>query len=72
MRTLLVVLLVVLAAACGAGQADVAAGPTATPAATAPGIPEVLAFSATTIDGRTVQGADYAGQDLLVWFWAPW
>lgn len=72
MRTLLVVLLVVLAAACGADEGGVTAGPAATQAAADPAVPDVLAFSATTVDGGAVQGADYAGQDLLVWFWAPW
>lgn len=25
-----------------------------------------------TVDGATIDGADYAGQDLALWFWAPW
>jgi hypothetical protein len=31
-----------------------------------------LAFTATTVQGEAFDGADYAGQDLMVWFWAPW
>lgn len=36
------------------------------------GIPEILNFSAPQLDGDTVDGADYAGKDVALWFWAPW
>jgi hypothetical protein len=29
-------------------------------------------FVASTIDGGELALADYAGQDVMVWFWAPW
>jgi ABC-type glycerol-3-phosphate transport system substrate-binding protein len=29
-------------------------------------------FVATTIGGDDLALADYAGQDVMVWFWAPW
>jgi len=29
-------------------------------------------FVATSLDGEEVALADYAGQDVMVWFWAPW
>ena len=29
-------------------------------------------FVATSLDGYEVALADYAGQDVMVWFWAPW
>lgn len=67
----------------GAASAPTAssAGPGATePAATgtdpgttgAPSVPELLDFTATTIDGATFDGAEVAGQDVLFYFWAPW
>ena len=33
---------------------------------------EALAFTATTTDGTTFSGTDVVGQDILLWFWAPW
>lgn len=38
----------------------------ASPAAVAP-FGEV-----TTVSGEQIDGAQYAGQDLALWFWAPW
>lgn len=35
-------------------------------------VPEFLDFTAETVRGEPVDGADYAGQDLVLWFWAPW
>jgi len=32
----------------------------------------VLDFSAPELGGGTVEGAEYAGKDLAIWFWAPW
>jgi hypothetical protein len=29
-------------------------------------------FVATGIDGTTIDAGDYEGQDLVLWFWAPW
>ncbi len=33
---------------------------------------DALDFSATTVGGGEIRGADYAGSPLIVWFWAPW
>ncbi len=33
---------------------------------------ELLSFEADTIDGESVDVSDYAGSDLVIWFWAPW
>jgi hypothetical protein len=33
---------------------------------------EVLAFQATTVGGTAFDGGEYAGKDLMLWFWAPW
>lgn len=35
-------------------------------------IPEELSFSAMTVAGTPIDGADLAGQDAIFWFWAPW
>jgi hypothetical protein len=62
----------------GGSPAEVASdGAPARPAATADAAssapaPDVLAFTATTVQGQPFDGADYAGLDLMVWFWAPW
>jgi hypothetical protein len=34
--------------------------------------PEVLRFSAPKLGGGTLEGADYSGRDVAIWFWAPW
>lgn len=35
-------------------------------------IPEVLRFSAPRLGGGTLEGEDFSGQDVAMWFWAPW
>lgn len=35
-------------------------------------IPKELRFEAPSLTGGTIRGADFAGQDLVIWFWAPW
>jgi hypothetical protein len=56
-------------------------GSTLTPGATAPAapgtvnpadVPPELRFTAPRLGGGTVRGADFAGHDLVMWFWAPW
>ncbi|MGI8427403.1 MAG: hypothetical protein ACR2FO_08690 [Actinomycetota bacterium] len=41
-----------------------------------PGVVEskggLLDFQAPKLGGGVVNGADFAGQDLALWFWAPW
>ncbi|HWC72028.1 MAG TPA: hypothetical protein VG993_12785 [Actinomycetota bacterium] len=34
--------------------------------------PEVLRFSAPRLGGGTIEGEDYSGRDVALWFWAPW
>lgn len=29
-------------------------------------------FTAETVDGEAIASTDYAGQDVMLWFWAPW
>lgn len=59
--------LALTAAACGS---DSASAPAATSAADAGA--GVLALQAPAADGSVIDLADYAGQDLVLWFWAPW
>ncbi|MGA7690089.1 MAG: redoxin domain-containing protein [Jiangellales bacterium] len=35
-------------------------------------VPASLAFTATTVDGQSFEGATLAGQDSVLYFWAPW
>lgn len=37
-----------------------------------PAVPRELRFSAPALGGGEIDGADYAGSDLVIWFWAPW
>lgn len=72
--------------ACGSGgEGDVASGSplestaTTTVVGTPPrsdtdaaDVPDELDFVAPDVRGGQVVGADLAGQDLVIWFWAPW
>lgn len=35
-------------------------------------VPEVLDFTAETVDGASFSGASLAGTNTVLWFWAPW
>ncbi|THA23585.1 redoxin domain-containing protein [Streptomyces sp. RKND-216] len=35
-------------------------------------VPEVLDFTATTVDGRPFDATTLAGKPTVLWFWAPW
>lgn len=37
-----------------------------------PPVPSQLAFTAKTVSGESFEGAAVAGQDTVLWFWAPW
>ncbi len=67
--------LALVAASCGSDTAPTAAASgTTAPAASAPA-PEssgALDLEAATADGGTVNLAEYAGEDVMLWFWAPW
>jgi hypothetical protein len=65
-----IAVLAVLAAACSSGTSD-DAGATPTERGDATNVwPHE--FEATLIGGGTIDTGDYAGQDLVLWFWAPW
>lgn len=63
-RRAVLALAVAALAACGGGSGS---GET-----TATGDGGLPALAAPTIAGDTIDLADYAGEDLVVWFWAPW
>ncbi|SDP31844.1 redoxin domain-containing protein [Lentzea jiangxiensis] len=44
----------------------------ATPASSTPAVPDQLKFTAKTVDGKELNGADLAGKPIVLWFWAPW
>ncbi|MGW6774141.1 redoxin domain-containing protein [Streptomyces sp. NPDC055037] len=35
-------------------------------------VPEVLSFTATTVDGKPFDAKNLAGKPAVLWFWAPW
>jgi thiol-disulfide isomerase/thioredoxin len=66
-------LIAVVLALVGCGGAGPAAGPgpgsgAATPTSTGP----LLAFTATTLDGKPFDGRSLSGRPAVLWFWAPW
>ncbi|GAA3345973.1 hypothetical protein GCM10020358_55170 [Amorphoplanes nipponensis] len=73
-------LLTALLAGCGSSAAvSPAPGPAAVPApgpsaaaAPAVAVPASLAFTGTTLDGKTFDAATLAGKPTILWFWAPW
>lgn len=64
-RRLLVIvaLLGIFASACG--SAATTSGPVAS-------APDVLVDEFETIDGTTLDLASLQGEDVVLWFWAPW
>jgi hypothetical protein len=47
--------------------------PTSPPAISeAPEPAKILRFEAPNLAGGVIRGADYAGKDVALWFWAPW
>lgn len=70
-RTLHAALLIAaLATLAACGQSRLPAGtPVPTEAAEGRGL---LTFSAPAVGGGVIDGQDYSGQDVAIWFWAPW
>jgi hypothetical protein len=62
--------LALAASACSQVGTSAAGGPPATSGS--PGVTELLDFTAPVLGGGTLRGADYAGKDVAIWFWAPW
>jgi hypothetical protein len=63
-----VVALLLVAAACSSGGAGDGGNATTT----SPPEQEVLSFTAPRLGGGTLDGEDYSGRDVAIWFWAPW
>ena len=67
-----VALAVVLLAAGCSSAVDTAATTGSSTSQHSGAVAEVLDFTAPRLGGGTVEGADYAGKDTAIWFWAPW
>lgn len=75
--------LALLATACGGSDAAVEAANTADAEAPAPAAAEeapaaeadsapAISLTASTISGGQIDFASLEGQDVVLWFWAPW
>jgi len=62
MSWLLAVVMVALAGCGGAGDGS----------GERPATGPLLAFTATTLDGKPFDGMSLAGKPAVLWFWAPW
>lgn len=71
-RLLLCVIVAMVLSACGDAtlQSSESNAIVTTPAVSA-GVPDSLAFSAPRVGGGAVDFAAYAGEPVLLWFWAP-
>ncbi len=66
-----------LVSACGAeastpAAVGVAPAPGAASDGEAPGTQALLSGEFTTTSGATIDLASLEGQDVVLWFWAPW
>jgi thiol-disulfide isomerase/thioredoxin len=64
-----------LAAGCGAADPDPQASEASSDAAalaSSTATTNPLTFSSTTTEGEDFDAADLAGEDVVLWFWAPW
>jgi len=69
----LLVALALLAAACSSSDTDTTSATTSDQTAVSTGETDwPYQFSTKTVDGSLLDTGDYAGQDLVLWFWAPW
>jgi peroxiredoxin len=69
MRRVSLLLLVAVLAVAGCGRSGTEQ-PSGGDAPT--GAESLLAFTATTLDGKSFDGATLAGRPAVLWFWAPW
>ena len=61
----LLIALALLLGACGASGED-AKSQSSTDEATP------ISFTSPAVGGGEIKAADYAGRDLVLWFWSPW
>lgn len=61
----------VLVAGCGS-DGRTAGGAESTAGSPAPSSGDLPFGTVPAVDGGTLDGAELAGQDLALWFWAPW
>ena len=66
----LVLALGLLVAACGGGSGPASGGGDRGGAVL--DAQEILDFRLPSVEGPEVDGQDYAGKALALWFWAPW
>lgn len=72
-RAAIAVVSVALAAtACGSGDSGTAAAVPSDNAADPAAAEWSHDFTADLYGGGTIDAGDYEGQDLVLWFWAPW
>lgn len=74
--------LALVATSCGGGSTDtavetssspeVASTEAAEPAPTAEPAPAEASLVATTVNGGQIDFGSLEGQDVVLWFWAPW
>ncbi len=60
------------AAACGAGDVAVEEAVADESATAAESSGSGLSGQFDTVDGSSINLADFDGQDVVLWFWAPW
>jgi len=61
----------IAASACSQAGSS-ASGGTPSTSASPGGVVELLDFTAPLLGGGTLRGSDFAGEDVAIWFWAPW
>lgn len=68
----LLLLFGLVAAACG-GPAEVSnAAPVDDTAAAAAPAPDLFSGSFIDLNGESIDLASFEGQDVVLWYWAPW
>ena len=88
MRRALVVLVLLVAGACGSDNPAAPDDPQAPTTSTTPpttaeasgatspqprgAVPEALDFTAAAVTGDRIDARTFAGADVALWFWAPW
>ena len=61
-----------VATACGGATESLQSEAATTSAAATAVVPAFLDRTVELVDGGSLDLADYVGDDLVLWFWAPW